>query len=129
TDTLRLEIRDAKGTVVARVTSADESPAQASDATGRGAGGRGGKGRGGRGGAPPRLATRQGINEFSWDLRATAGEGIVQLAPSGRYDVRLSLGSTSVSQPLQIVPDPRTSSTAATEQAHSQLAHGVFVQA
>src|SRR5262249_31542296 len=77
-DTLRLEIRDTSGMVVARVASADESPAPASDAPAGHGGGRAAGGREGRGGASARLSTRPGINEFSWDLRASTGEGIVQ---------------------------------------------------
>ena len=68
---------------------------------------------------PARLAPRAGINSVTWDLRRESPTTLqgVQLfgAPSGggakvlpgRYQVRLTVGSTVLTQPLEVRADPR----------------------
>ena len=41
--------------------------------------------------------------------------------PSGTYTVRMTLGGTTVSQPLEVVPDPRAGSTPAAEREHAAM--------
>jgi len=41
--------------------------------------------------------------------------------PSGRYTVRMMLGGSTVSQPLEVVPDPRAGGTPASERAHAAM--------
>jgi len=41
--------------------------------------------------------------------------------PSGTYTVRMTLGTTVVSQPLKVVPDPRAGSTVADEREHATM--------
>jgi photosystem II stability/assembly factor-like uncharacterized protein len=66
---------------------------------------------------PP--TTHAGLNRFTWDLRypgATVFEGMIlwsaradqgPLAVPGRYQVRLTVGDASETQPLEIIKDPR----------------------
>jgi len=66
---------------------------------------------------PP--TTHPGLNRFTWDLRypgATVFEGMIlwsaradqgPLAVPGRYQVRLTVGDASETQPLEIIKDPR----------------------
>jgi hypothetical protein len=41
--------------------------------------------------------------------------------PSGAYTMRMTLAGTTVSQPLQVVPDPRAGSTPAAEREHAAM--------
>jgi photosystem II stability/assembly factor-like uncharacterized protein len=71
------------------------------------------------GAGPARLAPRAGINSFTWDLRRAAPtplQGVVLFgAPQGggakvlpgRYSVRLTVGTTTQTQPLEVRADPR----------------------
>jgi hypothetical protein len=66
-----------------------------------------------------RLAPRAGLNTFTWDLRRTAPtslQGVVIFGapagggarvPPGSYQVRLTVGNTVRTQPLEVRPDPR----------------------
>ncbi len=81
----------------------------------------------GFGGAPPRprLEPKAGLNAFQWDLRAepptTLPGGISMfggptngyLVAPGRYQVRLTVGSTVLTQPLEVRLDPRQTISAA----------------
>jgi photosystem II stability/assembly factor-like uncharacterized protein len=66
-----------------------------------------------------RIASRAGLNSFNWDLRRTSptrlagvvlfgqpGSGGSRVTP-GTYTVRMTVGMTVRSQPLQVVRDPR----------------------
>ncbi len=71
------------------------------------------------GAGPARLSPRGGINSFTWDLRRAAPtplQGVVLFgAPQGgganvlpgRYSVRLTVGTTTQTQPLEVRADPR----------------------
>ncbi len=105
---VRMEILDSAGNVVNSYDS--NAPANAG-----GRGGRGGRGgmpsdpevmafMRGRGGAPPsRVAKEAGMNRFVWDVRHSSGLS----APPGRYVARLTVGSTSLTQPFNVLVDPR----------------------
>jgi photosystem II stability/assembly factor-like uncharacterized protein len=92
--TLRLEFLDARGLVVRTYSN-----------------------RSGTGGA--RLAPRAGLNSFTWDFRRdapTALQGVMLFgAPSnggarvlpGHYQVRLTLGDSSLTRGFDVVADPR----------------------
>jgi hypothetical protein len=109
---VRIEFLDAAGTVVNTYSSATSGAAP-----GGGRGGRGGRGGGGgaqddpdmpsgrgRGGPPPSRVTRDaGHNRFVWDLRHSSG----LTAPPGQYTARLTVGSTTLTQPITVLVDPR----------------------
>ena len=64
----------------------------------------------------------QGSNQFTWDLRGRENAAVnLHAMPSGSYTVRVTLGKTTVSQPLQVVPDPRAGGTPADEREHAQM--------
>jgi photosystem II stability/assembly factor-like uncharacterized protein len=113
-DTLKLAFADSAGTVIHRFSTPSATPAVPDTAAGAPVGGA-------RGGPPPvQLTAHSGVNEFAWDLRAApvpgaTGAGAAQQIPSGRYTVRMTLGATTVAQPIEIISDPRTRSTRATE--------------
>jgi hypothetical protein len=74
------------------------------------------------------MTANRGLNQFVWDLRsspATGETGVGPQLPSGRYTVRMTLGTTTTTQPLEIVPDPRTNSTHATEVVRYRLSHSL----
>jgi photosystem II stability/assembly factor-like uncharacterized protein len=87
-------------------------------------------------GAPPRarLEPKAGLNAFQWDLRAepptTLPGGIAMfggptngyLVAPGRYQVRLTVGTTVLTQPLEVRSDPRRTIAAAEVAARDSLA-------
>jgi len=96
-------------------------------------------GGGGGFGPPPRarLQPKAGLNAFVWDLRAetpTALPGNISMfggptngyrvAP-GKYQVRLTAGSTVLTQPLEVVGDPRLNIPAAEVAAHDSMARAI----
>jgi photosystem II stability/assembly factor-like uncharacterized protein/soluble cytochrome b562 len=106
---LRLEVLDPRGTVI-RTYDRAAAPA----------------GGGGRGGAPgARLNAGPGLNAFQWDFRSDSpaslpgninlfgGPNAGYRASPGRYQVRLTVGTTTQTQPLEVRADPRTEATAA----------------
>jgi photosystem II stability/assembly factor-like uncharacterized protein len=93
TTTVKLEFINAAGQVVRAVSSRDE-PASA------------------------RLAPKAGINSYTWNLRRAAPTSLTGVvlfgAPDGgapvlpgRYQVRLTVGATTRTQPLEVLQDPR----------------------
>ena len=112
---IRLDVLDSAGRVIRTISSgapaAADAPvaAPADDEEGGGGGGRGG-------GAAVRLPKAAGMNRFTWDLRypgawqnARQPEGPNgPLAPAGRYQLRLTAGSATQTQPLTVSLDPRT---------------------
>lgn len=110
---IKLEIMDEAGAVIRTFTSAAGADAPASDQQEEPFGGRRG---------PTKLPAEAGLNRFIWDLRypdATALPGALlwggstrgPVAVPGRYQVRLTVGDTKLTQPLQIVKDPRLTTT------------------
>ncbi len=102
-----LEILDEKGTVISTYNSETPPPR----------GGRGGGGGGadaapddpdapaGRrfGPPPPRVTKTAGLNRVVWDVRNK--EGVI--VPPGRYQARLKIGSTTLTEGFNLVIDPR----------------------
>ncbi|HEX6536992.1 MAG TPA: hypothetical protein VF041_20570 [Gemmatimonadaceae bacterium] len=130
-----LEILDASGTVVRRVSSADSAPPPnavqyfTDEWLPR----------------PERLGTAAGLNRFVWDLRypappaesyeysiaAIAGHGTVAepegpLVLPGDYRVRLTVDGRSETQPLRVVMDPRVSVPREALVAQSRLALDIW---
>src|SRR5581483_8706320 len=83
------------------------------------------------------LPARAGMNRFVWDLRyaaARSGDSSVQLpsissprsappiAPPGRYMIRLTAGSQTYEQPLDVRRNPNGNATDADLQAQFDLA-------
>jgi hypothetical protein len=56
---------------------------------------------------PPRLTGNAGMNRFAWDLRYKDGP----LVLPGSYQVRLTVGGKTYSQPLLVKLDPRSTAT------------------
>jgi hypothetical protein len=103
---LAIEITDAKGALVRRYASDDESAKadlQRIQVTEDWVA------------APEPPSAQAGMHRFVWDLRATLPRELVRpgraeggpLAPPGRYTVRLTRGGSSVTRPLVVVKDPR----------------------
>jgi len=110
-----MEILDEKGTVINSYNS--ETP------PGRGGRGAGGGGMPGVGGAgpeaqpddpdapagrrfgppPPRVTKTAGLNRVVWDVKNK--EGVI--VPPGRYQARLKIGSTALTEAFNVLIDPR----------------------
>jgi photosystem II stability/assembly factor-like uncharacterized protein len=107
---LKLEILDSKGALVRSFSSKEKKPEANADEGDDDA----------RPGAaaPPPLPAKAGLNSVSWDLRyegASKFKGLIlwaggtdgpRVAP-GRYDVRLTVGGQTLSQPFEVRKDPR----------------------
>ncbi len=111
-DAVVIEILDMKGDVLNSYSS--ETPAR---------GGRGNTGVGAaaaesdpdaaparRAAPPPRVTKLAGMNRFAWDVRNQAGVTL----PPGQYQVRLRTGAGSLTQPLQVLIDPRVAADGVT---------------
>jgi photosystem II stability/assembly factor-like uncharacterized protein len=108
--TVAIEILDEKGNAINSYTS--DAPS-APTSGGRGGGGgteaqqedpdapmTGGRG---RPGPPPRVAKNAGLNRFVWDMRNQAGVTL----PPGRYQARLKIGTTQLTEQFNVLIDPR----------------------
>ncbi len=128
---LKIEVVDAKGTVV---DTFDGSSGASADTAG-GAGGRGGRGGGGRGGGgfTPAAAMGTGLNSVTWSLRypnAVSFPGMIlwgggvagPAAPPGTYTVRMTVDGQTQTQPLVVKRHPLYSATDADLQAQFDLA-------
>ena len=85
----------------------------------------------------PRVLARAGLNSFQWDLRAeppTALPGGIAMfggptngyrVSPGRYQVRLTLGTTVLTQPLEVRADPRLTLDAAEIAARDSMARAI----
>ncbi|MDE8651697.1 WD40/YVTN/BNR-like repeat-containing protein [Novosphingobium album (ex Liu et al. 2023)] len=123
-----LSILDKAGTVVRRFTSEGAAP--------RGEGEGGGGGEDGLGSYRPSYATsleaKPGMHRFIWDLRYSGepqvkpaatrpGEGgrsrfpAGPVAAPGSYTIEMSIGGTTMRQPLTIVEDPRVLASGVTD--------------
>jgi photosystem II stability/assembly factor-like uncharacterized protein len=113
-DTLQLDVLNTAGIVVRHVATTGGAGGQIAN-TGRGGGGRGGDGAG-------QLGAARGLNQFAWDFRGRhAPTESLHAMPSGTYSVRMTLGGTTVSQPLVVVSDPRSGNTPAAEREHAAM--------
>ena len=100
-----IEILDTKGNVLNSYSS--ETPARGGRAN-AGAGAAGAESDpdaapARRAAPPPRVTKVAGMNRFTWDVRHEAGVTL----PPGQYQVRLKTGAGSLTQPLQVLIDPR----------------------
>jgi hypothetical protein len=105
---VRLEILDGAGEVVASVESGEGEQAQDERVQGmRGppSGERGATG----------LGTSSGLHRFAWDLRRETEDGRGPIVPPGRYTARLSVGDWSASQPFAVEMDPRVAADGVTQ--------------
>jgi photosystem II stability/assembly factor-like uncharacterized protein len=115
TDPVVLEILDRRGTVLRSFTSATPVRAQGPPVQGM---------RGPPAGAPAeaRLTNEAGMHRFRWDLRL-AGPQEASGLPVGRgpvvapdtYQVRLTIGAWSSTQPLTVRADPRVTAEGITD--------------
>ena len=129
---LKIEVVDAKGTVVE--TFDGSSGANADNAGGAGRGGRGGGGGGrGGGGFTPTASMSTGLNSVMWNLRypnAVSFPGMIlwgggvtgPAAPPGTYTVRMTVDGQTQTQPLVVKRHPLYSATDADLQAQFDLA-------
>ena len=83
--------------------------------------------------APQKLPARPGLNRATWDLRleeASRFKGLIlwsgetrgPVVPPGRYQVRLTAGGQTLTQPLEVRKDPRL----ATSDADFAKQHGLL---
>ena len=103
-ETLTLEILDGAGKVVRRFSSEDTKAAPGA-------------------GPQPRLSIKAGMNRFAWNLRTENLTPIPGILPNGNmagylvapgsYQVKLTTGTTTRTEPLTLTPDPRMTLTAA----------------
>jgi len=85
----------------------------------------------------PRVDAKAGLNAFQWDLRAepptTLPGGIAMFGgpttgyrvSPGRYQVRLTAGTTVAAQPLEVRADPRLTVSAAEVAARDSMARAI----
>jgi photosystem II stability/assembly factor-like uncharacterized protein len=74
---------------------------------------------------PPRVTKTAGINRFAWDLRNQQGVTL----PPGKFQVRLKTGMTNVTQPLNVLIDPRVAADGVTlADLQEQFEHNIRVR-
>jgi hypothetical protein len=129
-DTLRIEILDAQGKLVASYRS-DAPQTQPRPGRGGGAGVdpdgsdtemmEGRPGRGGSSGPPMNIVTKNaGHNRFVWSMQTASGLN----APPGQYQARLASGSFVTTVPLNVRIDPRLAAEGLTvADLQQQLSH------
>ncbi len=124
---ITVEILDSEGEVINKFTSRSEAEGQGGRRRG------GGFGFGGGGGSAP--SAKAGMNRFAWNQRHEAlfevprgivmwggrGAGGPQAVP-GNYQVRLTAGETTATQPLTLKSDPRLDTTLAEYKEQYKLA-------
>jgi hypothetical protein len=107
-----MDVLDSKGALVNSYNSDAPQPGGGRGARGTGAQGAGSESQpddpdtapGRRfGGPPPRPTKQVGINRFVWDVRHQAGVTV----PPGQYQARLKVGDKTLTQPLNVLIDPR----------------------
>ena len=59
---------------------------------------------------PPKVTKVAGINRFAWDVRNEAGVTL----PPGHYQVRLKTGNVNLTQPFNVLIDPRVAADGVT---------------
>ena len=125
---LTLEFLDGGGKVLQTYTRASGSTPAAPPPAG-----------GGGGGTPPRprVDPKAGLNAFQWDLRAEpptqlpggiamfGGPTTGYRVTPGRYQVRLTVGTTVVTQPLEVRLDPRLTIAATEVAARDSMARAI----
>jgi len=125
-----VEILDGKGTLINSYNS--DAPATGRGARGGGAAGAGEQqpedpdapvGR--RPPPPPRVTKSSGLNRFVWDVRNQAGV----IVPPGQYQARLKVGSTALTENLNVLIDPRVAEDGVTAgDLQEQFEHNMRVR-
>jgi photosystem II stability/assembly factor-like uncharacterized protein len=122
-DRVQIDILDSQGRLVRTFSGPQEKKPEQNDDDDFG----------GRGGPPP-VGVEAGLNRFVWDMRysgATTFPGQIMwgarpeqgpLAVPGNYQVRVSAGAQTATQPFRIVMDPRVKVTQAELQEQFDLA-------
>jgi len=124
-DEISLELIDAAGDVVRKLTNKDDESA------GAGAGGGGGDD-GGPGGGNPKLPARAGLNRFAWNFRypdAKRFPGLILWGGStngpeavpGSYQAKLTVNGETKTVPFELRNDPRLDITQAGYQERFEL--------
>jgi hypothetical protein len=73
----------------------------------------------------PRVTKTAGINRFAWDLRNQQGVTL----PPGKYQVRLKTGMTNLTQPINVLIDPRVAADGVTlADLQEQFEHNMRVR-
>jgi photosystem II stability/assembly factor-like uncharacterized protein len=86
----------------------------------------GGGGRGGFGAPASRVTANPGHNRFVWNAQHESGLG----APPGRYQARLTVDGTTLTQPFTLLMDPRIAAEGVTEaDLREQFEHNRTMQA
>ncbi len=116
-----LELLDASGTVMRKLTSEKQKAIEAPGAQ-----------------APKPIPATRGLNRAVWDLRReniSRVPGVLLLGspqgyrvPAGRYTVRLTAGKAVLTQPLEVAPDPRVKLSAAEIAAQQQMASAIYAR-
>ncbi len=117
TSAIELEFLDSTGKSIRKFTQRVAREGETATAAGPPAPGGEGGGFGG-GGAPPPVTTDVGLNRFVWDTRYPdavrfpgmilwAGETRGPKLPPGRYQVKLTVDNTTLTQNFEIKADPR----------------------
>lgn len=60
---------------------------------------------------PPRVTKVAGLNRFVWDVRHRAGVTL----PPGRYQARIKTGSVTLTEPFNVLIDPRVAADGVTQ--------------
>ncbi len=125
-----LEILDESGKLVRKFSSTAAAPAPGDGEMGFGGGGRG------RGAVIP-LDAKSGMHRFTWDLRypgpwqsAKNPEGPNgPVAVPGKYQVRMTAGSFTATQPFTLIEDPRiTKDGVTTADLKEQFDHNMLAR-
>lgn len=133
TNSLTLEIRDSNGKLIRTVTTDEPDLAPL--------GPPGGVSSDADSIPVPSLTTHAGLNRYPWNFRTAPREGAVgpggapfaggrpppmgYVVPSGTFEIRMQLGDATVSQSLQVLRDPRVSSSIADEREHTNMARAI----
>lgn len=133
-----IEILDAKGNVLNSYNS--ETPVLRGPRLGAGGPGMPGVGGAGpesqppdpdaapvrRGAPPPRVTKVAGLNRFVWDVRHQAGV----ILPPGRYQARLKTGDVVLTEPFNVLIDPRVAADHVTQaDLQEQFEHNLRMRA
>jgi photosystem II stability/assembly factor-like uncharacterized protein len=135
-DPITIEILDSKGALVNSYNSDTPAPRPGRGPAGANMPGVGGAGPESqpadpdaapvrRGTPPPRVTKVAGLNRFAWDVRNQAGV----IVPPGRYQLRLKSGAVTLTQPLNVLIDPRVAADGVTlADLQEQFEHNMRVR-
>ncbi|HXD30241.1 MAG TPA: hypothetical protein VN643_03945 [Pyrinomonadaceae bacterium] len=126
-----IDILDVNGAVINSYNSETPAPGRGGRAGGGGMPGAGGVGPdqedadappGRRFTPPPRVTKAAGLNRFVWDVRHQAGPTV----PPGRYQARVKVGETTLTESFNVLIDPRVAEDGVTvADLQEQFAHNM----